>query len=124
MPHQQIDNQIEQLLKQLNDERAGAMPDQQTNDEPEEIIDVYFVRREPQQTIIDATPPPAKTPSSLFTYAILFFAFFLPISAILFQLSLLLNPPIATVTIIPTVQTFTLKSTLPLGRMVHHSTLS
>jgi hypothetical protein len=125
---QQLPNQIEQLLKHLNDEQeAGAMPqdDQSIDEEPEEIIDVYFVRREPEITVVDATPPQnTKNTSSIFTYAILFFAFFLPLSAIFFQLYLLYNPPIATVTIIPTVQTFSLKSTIQLGRMVHPITLS
>jgi hypothetical protein len=127
MQNQKIHNQIEQLLKHLNDEQeAGVLPDNQpAEEEPEEIIDVYFVTREPEITVVDATPPQStQKVSQLSTYALLFFCLCLPIASILFQLSLVLNPPIATVTVIPTVQTFTLKSTIQLGRMVHPITLS
>jgi hypothetical protein len=127
MQQQNLNNQIERLLRQLSDEQTGTMSqdDQSTDEEPEEIIDVYFVKREPKITVVDATPPRnTKKLSQLFTYAILFFAFFLPLSAILFQMSLILNPPIARVTIIPTVQTFTLKGRVQIGRLIHSVTLS
>ncbi len=49
MHQQNLNNQIEQLLQQLSDEQAGAIPDDQPlEEEPEEIIDVYFVKREPE----------------------------------------------------------------------------
>src|SRR6266487_3472753 len=127
--NQSLNNQFLQLLQQLNDEREqDDQQPQPENEEPEEIIDVYFVRREAKpedtQQVVDSTPPSQNPPSQLFTAAAVFFCLIIPISSILFQLSLVFNPPIATVTIIPNVQTFTLKSTLQLGRMVHPITLS
>ncbi len=122
--NQSLNNQFLQLLQQLNDEREqDDQQPQPENEEPEEIIDVYFVRREAKpedtQQVVDSTPPSQNPPSQLFTAAAVFFCLIIPISSILFQLSLVFNPPIATVTIIPNVQTFTLKSTLHLGRLLH-----
>jgi Baseplate J-like protein len=127
--NQSLNNQFLQLLQQLNDEREqDDQQPQPENEEPEEIIDVYFVRREAKpedtQQVVDSTPPSQNPPSQLFTAAAVFFCLIIPISSILFQLSLVFNPPIATVTIIPNVQTFTLKSTLHLGRLLHPITLS
>ncbi len=54
----------------------------------------------------------------------LFFCLLIPLSSILFQLHLAYNPPIASVTIIPTVQIFTLKGRVQTGRLIHSVTLS
>src|SRR2546421_11603459 len=116
MQQQRLHNQIEQFLQRLNDtNHEGAMhqeePPQPTIDEePEETIHVYFVRErdDPQDQIIETTlAQQSQRPSSLLTAAILFFYLCLPISSILFQLSLAYSPPIATVTIIPTASTAT-----------------
>src|SRR5436853_6993055 len=112
MQQEKQQNALEQFIQSFNDEnREGSQ------DEPEDTYHIYpvpggmvILKEEPE--IINATPTQNQPPSQLFPYAILFFAFFLPLSAILFQLYLLYNPPIATVTIIPNVQTFTLRSTL------------
>jgi Baseplate J-like protein len=127
MQHQGLTSQIEQLLQHLNNEREqDEQQPKPEGDEPEEIIDVYFIKREaklPEDQIVDVTPQ-NRPPSQLFTAAAVIFCLIIPISSILFQLSLVFNPPIATVTIIPNVQTFTLNSTVQLGRMVHPITLS
>src|SRR5436305_1654614 len=132
MQQQRLHNQIEQLLRSLNDtNHEGAMhqeePPQPTEDEePEETIHVYFVREcdDPQDQVIETTLAKSQHPSSLCTAAILFFYLCLPLSSILFQLSLAFSPPIATVTVIPNTQTVTLTGTLLLGRLVHPITLS
>lgn len=126
MQQQNINNQIEHLLKQLNDEQAGALPqdDQSTDEEPEEIIDVYFVRREPEITVVDATPQTQKSLPSLFTAITLLFCLMLPISTIFLQGYLALNPPLATVTIIPETKQITFNGTLHIGRLVQPITLS
>src|SRR2546423_1858605 len=133
MQQQRLHNQIEQFLQRLNDtNHEGAMhqeePPQPTEDEePEETIHVYFVRERdnPQDQVIETTlAQQIPHPSSLLTAATLFFCLCLPLSSILFQLSLAFSPPIATVTVIPNTQTVTLTATVSLGRLVHPITLS
>src|SRR5436305_9643646 len=126
MQQEKQEHALEALIQRFNDENHKGAASQ---DEPEETYHIYpvpggmvILKEEPQ--IINATPPQNQPPSQLFTYAILFFAFFLPLSAILFQLHVAYNPPIASVTIIPTVQTFTLKSRVHIGRLIHSVTIS
>src|SRR5947209_10727361 len=123
MQQQRLHDQIEQFLHRLNDtSQDGAMH----QEEPEETIHVYFVRErdDPQDQVIETTLAKSQHPSSLCTTATLFFCLCLPLSSILFQLSLAFSPPIATVTIIPDAQTVTLTGTVSLGRLVHPITLS
>src|SRR5437764_11985669 len=97
---------------------------QPLDEEPEEIIDVYFVKREPEITVVDATPPQhTQHTSSVFTSAIVFFCLILPLSSILFQVYLIFHPPIATVTIIPETNQLTLNGTVQLGRLLNPITL-
>src|SRR6266567_5155036 len=126
--NQSLNNQIEQLLHQLNEDQAGASQDDQQqpeDEEPEEIIDVYFVKREanPPENVVDATPQHTP-PSSLFPAAAVIFCLILPLSSILFQVYLIFHPPIATVTIIPEAKQLTLNGTVQLGRLLHPITLS
>ena len=127
--HQSLHNQIEQLLHQLNEDQAGASQDNQQpqpeDEEPEEIIDVYFVKREanPPENVVDATLQ-HNPPSSLFPAAAVLFALIFPLSSILFQVYLIFHPPIATVTIIPEAKQLTLNGTVQLGRLLHSITLS
>lgn len=123
MQQQKHTHPIEQLLYHL---KSTDHDEAMNQEEPLETIHVYSVREseEPAENVIDATPQQTKKPSPLFTAVTILFSLCLPLAAILFQLSLLFDPPIATVTIIPTVQTFTLKSTLQLGRVLNPITLS
>jgi len=126
--NQSLNNQIEQLLHQLNEDQAGASQDDQQqpeDEEPEEIIDVYFVKREanPPENVVDATPQHTP-PSSLFPAAAVIFCLILPLSSILFQVYLIFHPPIATVTIIPEAKQLTLNGTVQLGRLLHPIILS
>src|SRR2546423_5480603 len=97
---------LEAFLQRFHDEQS-----EESRDEPEETYHVYpvpggmvILKEEPEDQIIDATPPQNK-PSSYFTYATVLFAFILPISAILFQLYLAFNPQTVTVTILPNTET-------------------
>ena len=96
---QQLPNQIEQLLKHLTDEQeAGALPqdDEPLDEELDEIIDVYFVKRKPEITVVDATPPQhTEKGSHLFPFALLCFAFVLPLAALLLQGYLAFNAIVA-----------------------------
>src|SRR5438132_1072652 len=124
MQQEKQENALEQFMRTFNEENKEG-----SQDEPEETYHIYpvpggmvILKEEPE--IINATPTQNQPPSKLFTYAILFFAFFLPLSAILFQLSLLFNPPIATVTIIPEAKQINFNGTLQIGRLIHPITLS
>jgi Baseplate J-like protein len=127
--HKQV-NALEPFMQRFHDENQEGTASQQ---EPEETYHIYpvpggmvLLSEEPEEDqIVDATlPQNTQPPSSLFTYASIFVCLIIPISSILFQIYLAFNPPEATVTIIPSVQAFTLKGTMQMGRMVHPITLS
>jgi hypothetical protein len=72
-----------------------------------------------------AAPPPTLTPLAYFTAIISVGLYlFLIFSCIAFQVYEILNPPIATVTIIPKSQQVTLTGTLQLGRVLQPLTIS
>jgi hypothetical protein len=120
---QKLNSHIEQFLQSLN---VADQEEETDQEEPEEIIDVYFVpREEPEEDVVEAIPAQnTRGPSSLITTAILILCLMLPLSSILFQAYLAFNPPTVTVTIIPGAKTVTLIDTLQLGRLVHPITLS
>ena len=124
MQQEKQENALEQFIQRFNEENKEG-----SQDEAEETYHIYpvpggmvILKEEPEDQMIDATPPQHK-PSSSFTYAAVLFAFMLPLSAILFQLYLIYNPPIATVTIIPETKQITLNGTLQIGRLLHPITL-
>src|SRR5437763_11708803 len=126
MQQEKQEHALEALIQRFNDENHKGAASQ---DEPEETYHIYpvpggmvILKEEPQ--IINATSTQNQPPSQLFTYATLFIFLILPISSILFQLTLLFNPPTAIVRIIPSTQTFILKSTLQMGRLLNPITLS
>jgi Baseplate J-like protein len=125
---EQLSNEVERFLQSLNDaDREEAT----SQEEPEEIIDVYFIPRmepeepeEPEEDVVEAIPAqsPQRT-STLFTLATVFFCVGLLLSSILFQLYLAFNPPIAVVTLVTDARTITLTGTVTLGRLTHAITL-
>ena len=107
---QPLNSEIERFLQSLNDVDHGGETDQ----DEMETVDVYFVRREaeiePQDAIVDATPAqPTCGPSALFTSATIFFCVGILFSAIALQLYLAVNPPVATITIVPDTKTTRLR---------------
>ncbi len=123
----QLDDEIAQFLRNINNTNQEGATDQ---NDTEEVIDVYFVRREegiaPEGDIVDAAPAPVQSngPSAVFTTATIFFSVGLLVSAIALQIFLAFNPPVATVTIVPSVHMVTVSATVPLGRLIHPFTLS
>jgi hypothetical protein len=115
----QLDDEIAQFLRSINSTNQKGATDQQ---ESEEIIDVYFVRREaeiaPESDIVDAAPVQSNGPSVQFTMSTVCFCVGILFSAIAFQLFLAFNPPIAVVVVIPKTQIVALTGTLPLGRLL------
>ncbi len=116
-------------------EPETEIPDTKTSDTMQDIY-VYIVREREEQDntrVIDSvaedtiakTPEPKKyDPPFFVAYAIGFMYVLLVLSCLVLQVYLALNPPIATITIIPKSQKITLTGTLQLGRLVSPISLS
>lgn len=81
-------------------------------------------RPESQTQVIESTPVPSQETSLFPAYAICLFYLILILSILAFQVYELLNPPIATITIVPKTKTVSLSGTLQLGRVLQPLTLS
>jgi hypothetical protein len=118
---------LDAFLQRFHDESSGG-----SRDEPEETYHVYpvpggmvILKEDPEDQVVEAAiPPNTEPPSRLFTAATVIFALLLPLSAILFQLSLAFNPPIITVTLVPAVQSVTVRGMVHIGRLIPPITLS
>src|SRR6266581_6647501 len=129
----QYSEEIKSILANL-DEQNGQ--EQSTPDETQPIqeIDVYieddritFIpKTPPKERIIDSTPvhPVPQKPSYRHIYVLSVVYLFLLLSILTVQLWLLLNPPIATITIVAKSERITLTSTLQLGRIIAPITLT
>jgi hypothetical protein len=115
-----------------NDNEQQAPKDTEHEKEPAETIhihnfpDAIVILKEDADTaqIVDSVPVIPQKISFLPAYAICVFYLFLILSCIAFQAYEILNPPIATVTIVPKAQTVTLTGTLQLGRVLQPLTIS
>jgi hypothetical protein len=103
--------------------------------QPDETIHIHYftdaivILKEENDTaqeddIIEATLVETKQPPVFIAYAACAFYLFLVLSCIAFQVYEILNPPIATITIIPNTKTVTLTGTVRLGRVLPALTLS
>ncbi|HYT42690.1 MAG TPA: baseplate J/gp47 family protein, partial [Methylomirabilota bacterium] len=92
---------------------------------PDAIVILKEDAETPQQSnVVDSTLFQTKQPPLFIAYAICSFYLFLIFSCIAFQFYMILNPPIATVTIIPKMKTVSLAGTLQLGRLLSPLTIS
>jgi hypothetical protein len=127
-----LENEIQRIVARMENQESQDNP--QTPQE--EIQDVYvLIVREQEEDhiqVVDSTPlgttqpAPITTQQDSFLSAYLFvcFSLFLIFSTLVFQVYCMVNPPIATVTIIPKAQTVTLSGTMQLGRMLPALTIS
>ena len=129
-------NHIEDEIRAL----VANMDNQESQDNPqtphEEIQDVYVLivreQEEDHTQIVDSTPTVTTQPapvtmqqdSFLSTYVFVCCSLFLILSTLTFQLFCIVNPPIATITILPKSQQVTLSGTLQLGRLLQPITIS
>src|SRR6266487_1651566 len=116
---------------------------QEQHTPPDEIQDIYvlIVREheeveEDQSKIVESAPVPATTqidstpaipkqqPFDYVTLGIVLLCCIPMLASIFLQVYLLQNPAIATVTIIPKYQQFTLNGTLEIGRLLNSITIS
>lgn len=103
--------------------------------QPEETIHIHYFPdaivivkeekgKERVDNAVETTLAQPKRPSVLFAYATCVFYLLLVLSCIVFQVYALLNPPFATITIVPKSQTVTYAGRLQLGRLLYPLTLS
>jgi hypothetical protein len=141
MQNNTIEQEIQQLLARMDGQHEQGSeeekePEAQTPGQDEqEIQNIYvLVVREsadtddPPEHIIEATLTPTKTetrePIDPLMCATGIFFLILVFSSLLLQMYMVLNPPIATVTLIPRSQTVTLTGMLQLGRVLQPLTIS
>jgi hypothetical protein len=126
--------ELQQLLESMTGQPEGGEGQTPGQDE-QQMQDMYvLVVREsadaddPPEYIVEATVSPPKTekrePIDPLLCATGIFFLILILSSLLFQVYMVLNPPIATVTIVPKSQSITLQETLQLGRLVSSITIS
>jgi hypothetical protein len=127
-----LEDQVQRIVANMDNQ------EQDTTSQPpqDEIQDIYVLivreQEEAHTQVVDSTPPvpmqstPAtlQQDSFLSTYVFVCCSLFVLLATLVFQFSLLFNPPLATVTIIPRSQTVTLNGTLQLGRVIRPITIS
>ncbi len=121
-----LENEIGAIVAGTDDQQNEQTPPGDTQD-----IYVLIVREtdtEDQSQIVESEPvkPPvsAKQPFEYVTLGIVLICCIPLLASILFQVYLLQNPPIATITIIPKSQQVSLNGTLQLGRVLQPITIS
>jgi hypothetical protein len=128
-----LDDEIRAVLAGMDNQEKEQ---DKTQTPPDAIQDVYVLivreQEEEKTQIVDSTPivpaqsapVPRQHDSFRSAYLFVYFAVFLILATLTFQLYCIINPPIATVTIMPKSQTVTLFSTMQLGRLLPPLTIS
>jgi hypothetical protein len=131
-----LEDEVRRIVASMDNEQSSQEQEQPepTEQEPQPIDTIhihYFpdaivIVKEEENTaqVVDSTPVISQKVSFLPAYAICSCYLFLILSCIAFQVYLIFNPPIATITIIPKSQQVTLNGTLQLGRLLQPITIS
>jgi hypothetical protein len=138
--HETIEDAVTRSITSRDEQQTGQ-EEQETpgtsgqETQPDETIHIHYfpdaivILKEEngaaqEDDIIEATLVETKQPPVFIAYTACAFYLFLVLSCIAFQVYEILNPPIATVTIIPKSQTVTLTGTVRFGRVLPALTLS
>lgn len=134
-----LEDEIQRVLASMDNEQSNQEQEQpdttEQEKEPAETIHIHYfpdaivIVKEGEETpqpnhVVETTLAQTKKPPLFIAYAVGVFYLLLILSTLAFQVYEILNPPIATVTIIPKSQTVTLSGTLQLGRLLHPLTIS
>jgi len=135
-----LEDEVRRVLASMESEEPNEKEQErpgttERETEPEETIHIHYfpdaivILKEGEETpqphhVVETTLAQTKKPPVFIGYAICALYLFLILSCIAFQEYEILNPPIATVTIIPKSQTVSLTGTLQLGRLLNPITLS
>ena len=118
-----LEDEIREVLAGM-----GNQDNQEQQTPQDEVQDIYvlIVREQEEVTenpqVVDSAPVKYKPDFMAFLPVCVFLL--LLCSSLLFQLYCIMNPPLATLIIIPKSQTVTLSGTLQLGRVLHPITIS
>ncbi len=132
-----LEEEVRRIVASMDNEQSSQEQEQpgttEQEAEPAETIHVHYfpdaivILKEEESkdnTVVETTLAQTKQPPVFIAYAICLFYLFLILSTLAFQFYIILNPPSATVTIIPKAQTVTLNGTLQLGRVLQPLTIS
>ncbi len=135
--HSNLEEEVNRIVATMDEQHNGQEQKQpgtsEQETEPEETIHIHYFpdaivilkEETPEQAqVVDSTPVTPQKISVMPAYAICLFYLLLIFSALAFQLYCMVNPPIATITIIPRSQQVTLSGTLQLGRVLPPLTIS
>lgn len=130
-----LEDEVKRMVASIDNEQSNQeqetpkTTEQET--EPAETIHIHYfpdaivlLKEEDQAQVVDSAPVIPEKISHLPVYAICGLYLLCVLATIAFQVYGLLNPPIATITIVPKSQTVTLTGTLPLGRLLIPITVS
>ncbi len=134
-----LEDEVRRIVASMDNEQSNQEQEQpdtiEQEKEPAETIHIHYFpdaivilkedkdNAQPDNTV-DTTLAQTKQPSVFIAYTVGIFYLFLIFSCIAVQFYIILNPPIATVTIIPKSQSVTLTGTLQLGRVLQPLTIS
>jgi hypothetical protein len=128
-----LEDEIRAIVANMDNEQNSQEQDTNTAKPQDEIQDVYvLIVREQEEAeeapdntqVVDSTSVIPQKISFIPVYAVCLFYLLLLFSTLAFQAYEILNPPIATVTVIPKSQIITLTGTLELGRVIPPLTIS
>jgi hypothetical protein len=131
-----LEDEIQRIVAGMESEEQNSQEQESpgaTEQEPEPIDTIhihYFpdailiVKEEQEAQVVDSTPVLPQNISLIPAYAICCFYILLIVSTLAFQVYCIVNPPIATVTIIPKAEHVTMTGTLQLGRLLPPLTIS
>ncbi len=126
-----LEDDINRVLASMNSKGSEEDTGKLKEEKPEEF-DIYIEpdritvvkRPEIQPQIIESAPVTTQKTSLVPAYAICLFYLVLILSTLLFQVYEIVNPPIATISIVPKTKTVTFSGTLQLGRLLQPITIS
>lgn len=125
-----LDDEVQHIVANMDNQEQQS---QEQETQPEQTIHVHYfpdaiviLKEEEQAQVVDSTPLPVAPQQDSFrsAYAFVCVSLVLIVSTIAFQLYCVANPPVATVTIIPTSHQVMLSGTMQLGRVLPPLTIS
>jgi len=129
-----LEDEIQRIVQRMDNENEQREETPAPKQDEEEIHDIYVLivrereEEEDQAHVVDIEPaipqPPPPQPFDYVTPCIVLICCLPILASIMLQVYMFLNPPIATVTIVPKSQTVTLTGTLQLGRLLNPITIS
>jgi hypothetical protein len=124
-----LEDEVQRIVASMDDNK------QQSNEQeaqPEQTVHIHYfpdaivILKEDEQPaqVVESTPVTPQKISLIPAYAMVGLYLLLILSTLAFQIYFIVNPPIATLTIIPQSRQVTLSGTVQLGRLINPITIS